>query len=82
MAQDEFMACVRRAFPMKSEQDLYEMQQALVASVGAGREDFDPEEMFEETEDLSETPVVEGLRAQYMQELETFRSHRDCIVYA
>jgi len=45
-----------------------------VASVGAGREDFDPETMFEETDDLSETPVVEGLRAQYMQELETFRA--------
>jgi len=73
MTQEEFVTCIRRAFPMRSEQDIHEMQQALVATVGAGNNDFDPETLFEETEDLSETPVVEGLRAQFLLELESFR---------
>ena len=73
MSQEEFITIIRRAYPMKSEQDLHEMSQALVASVGAGNNDFDPESIFEETEDLSETPVVEGLRAQYILDLENFR---------
>jgi len=73
MTQDEFMKILKRAFPMKDPQDMSELEQALVATVGAGNNTFDPELIFEETEDFSETGVVEGIRAQFVLDLESFR---------
>lgn len=73
MTQEEFMAVLHRAFPMKDPTDLSELEQALVSTVGAGNDTFDPESIFEETEDFSETGVVEGIRAQFVLDLESFR---------
>lgn len=87
MTQQEFMDTLQRCLPMKDEQDMSELgqvhsrqrlsfeflDQALVATVGAGNNEFDPESIFEETEDFSETAVVEGIRAQFVLDLENFR---------
>eukprot|EP00656_Telonema_subtile_P021888 TRINITY_DN2292_c0_g1_i9.p1 TRINITY_DN2292_c0_g1~~TRINITY_DN2292_c0_g1_i9.p1 ORF type:complete len:245 (+),score=52.36 TRINITY_DN2292_c0_g1_i9:455-1189(+) len=73
MSQQDFIDAIQRCLPMKPEQDLLELGQALVATVGAGNNAFNPETIFEETEEFSETPVVEGLRAQFVLDLENFR---------